>query len=70
MTITLWLGILASALLAVAAYRLGLADGISTVRRGRLAGGKAEHPDHLLEKIDAYHGRKGAYDTNKRTDLA
>jgi len=65
MTITLWLGILASALLAVAAYRLGLADGISTMRRGRLAGGKTPKQDRLLEKIDAYHGRKDSYDPNK-----
>ena len=45
-------------LLAVAAYRLGLADGLSAARRGRLAGGKYPMKDQLLRRIEAYDGRK------------
>lgn len=46
-----------SALLTVAAYRLGVADGLSAARRGRLAGCREKKED-LLAKIDAYDGRK------------
>ena len=48
-------------LLAVAAYRLGLADGLSAVRRGRLAGGKEPKKEELLRRIEAYDGRKENY---------
>ncbi|MBQ7971680.1 MAG: hypothetical protein IJO92_02825 [Clostridia bacterium] len=48
-------------LLAVAAYRLGMADGLSAARRGRLAGGKDPMKDQLLRRIDAYDGRKESY---------
>ena len=48
-------------LLAVAAYRLGLADGLSAVRRGRLAGGKEPQKEELLRRIEAYDGRKETY---------
>ena len=43
--------------LTVAAFRLGVADGLSAARRGRLAGKEREKED-LLSKIDAYDGRK------------
>lgn len=65
MTIYLWIPMILAALLAVAAYRLGLADGLSAARRGRLAGSKGEKQDRLLEKINAYDGRKDAYDQFK-----
>lgn len=52
-------------LMAVAAYRLGMADGLSAARRGRLAGGKEEKKSDLLSKIDAYDGRKENYDKLK-----
>ncbi len=45
------------AVLTVAAYRLGMADGLSAARRGRLAGSREKKKD-LLAKIDAYDGRK------------
>ncbi len=45
------------AVLTVAAYRLGIADGISAARRGKLAGHREKKED-LLTKIDAYDGRK------------
>lgn len=53
-------------LLAVSAYRLGLADGISTARRGRLAGKRAaKEEDPLLKRIEAFNGRKDCYDANE-----
>ena len=39
-------------LLAVCAYRLGIADGLSAARRGRLTGGRTENKDELLRRID------------------
>lgn len=51
---------------AVTVYRLGVADGLSAGRRGRLAGGKPEKKD-LLQQIDAYSGRKEPYG---KSDLA
>ena len=48
-------------LLAVCAYRLGLADGLSAARRGRLIGGKTPAREELLRRIDAYDGRKEPY---------
>lgn len=48
-------------LLAVAAYRLGLADGLSAGRRGRLAGSRGTDKETLLRKIDAYDGRREHY---------
>lgn len=47
--------------MAVAAYRLGMADGLSAARRGRLAGSRETKKDDLLAKIDAYDGRKEDY---------
>ena len=44
--------------LSVAAYRLGLADGLSAAKRGRLAGGRDKPKQDLLTRIDAYDGRK------------
>ncbi len=43
--------------LTVAAYRLGVADGLSAAKRGRLAG-RRESREDLLTRIDAYDGRK------------
>ena len=43
--------------LTVAAYRLGMADGLSAARRGRLVGAREPQED-LLSRIDAYDGRK------------
>ncbi len=62
---TIWMVILSViwTLVTVAAYRLGIADGLSAARRGKLAGGKSEKRDMLLEKIEAYDGRKDAYGT-------
>ncbi len=51
--------------LAVSCYRLGLADGLSTARRGRLALTKEPAKDTLLKRIDAYDGRKEPYGTGK-----
>lgn len=65
MTIWILLFSLLWPLLAVAAYRLGMADGLSAARRGRLAGGKEEKKDDLLSRIDAYDGRKENYDKLK-----
>jgi hypothetical protein len=48
-------------LLAVCAYRLGLADGLSAARRGRLIGGRESEKQDLLRRIDAYDGRKEPY---------
>lgn len=45
------------AVLTVAAYRLGIADGISAAKQGKLAG-RREKKEDLLAKIDAYDGRK------------
>lgn len=53
--------------LAVLAYRLGLADGLSAGRRGHLAGGKPQKEEDLLARIDAYGGRK---ERNGTADLA
>lgn len=52
---------------AVAAYRLGLADGLSAGRCGRLAdaGKKEGGQDLLLRRIEAYDGRKEPHGTNK-----
>lgn len=52
-------------ILTVAAYRLGLADGLSAARRGRLAGSREEKQDDLLQRIDAYDGRKEIYSDRK-----
>lgn len=53
-------------LLAIAAYRLGLADGISTARSGRLAGCRpSKEMDPLLKRIEAFNGRKEEKDANK-----
>ncbi len=65
MIIGLWFGILLWILMTVAVYRLGMADGLSAARRGRLAGGKAERQEDLLAKIDAYDGRKETYEQFK-----
>ena len=65
MTIYVWIPMILAALLAVAAYRLGLADGLSAARRGRLAGSKSEKQDQLLERINAYDGRKDTYESLK-----
>ena len=65
MTIGSWIGMIFFMILAFASYRFGLADGLSAARRGRLMGRKAEKQDHLLEKINAYDGRKGTYEPNK-----
>ena len=59
MIIALWI------LLTAAIYRLGVADGLSAARRGRLAGGKKEPEEDLLAKIDAYDGRKETYEQFK-----
>ncbi len=60
---TIWMLMLSIVwmLLAVAAYRLGLADGLSAARHGRLAGSKPPKQDELLRRIDAYDGRKEPY---------
>ena len=60
---TIWMLMLSIVwmLLAVVAYRLGLADGLSAARHGRLAGSKAPKQDELLRRIDAYDGRKEPY---------
>lgn len=50
--------------LAVCGYRLGLADGLSAARRGRLSGAKAEPQEDLLRRIDAYDGRKERHEPN------
>ena len=65
MTVILWIQMILWTVLAVAAYRLSLADGLSASRRGRLCGKKEERPDRLLEKINAYDGRKESYDQLK-----
>lgn len=51
---------------AVTVYRLGVADGLSAGRRGRLAGGKTPKKD-LLQQIDAYSGRR---EQHGKQDLA
>lgn len=61
MTIWMLLFSLLWPLLAVAAYRLGMADGLSAARKGRLAGSKPDKKDNLLSRIDAYDGRKETY---------
>lgn len=43
-------------------YRLGLADGLSVSRRGKLMGGRSEEEDSLLKRIESYSGRKEQYD--------
>ncbi len=43
-------------------YRLGLADGLSVSRRGKLSGGRQEEDDSLLKRIESYSGRKEQYD--------
>jgi hypothetical protein len=60
---TIWMLLLSVLwiLLAVGAYRLGVADGLSAARCGRLIGGKAPAKDELLRRIDAYDGRKETY---------
>lgn len=67
MTIWILLFSLLWPILAVAAYRLGIADGLSAGRRGRLAGGKPEQQDTLLARIESYSGRK---EQNGTADLA
>ena len=48
-------------LLAVGAYRLGLADGLSAARSGRLAGNRPpKEEDLLLKRIEAFDGRRGS----------
>lgn len=61
MTIWILLFSLVWPLLAVAAYRLGMADGLSAARRGRLLGGKPDKKEDLLSRIDGYSGRKEPY---------
>lgn len=51
--------------LAIGAYRLGLADGLSSARRGRLIGGKEPKQEDLLRRIDAYDGRKERHATTE-----
>lgn len=60
---TIWMPLLSVLwmLLAILAYRLGIADGLSAARRGRLAGGKDPMKDPLLRRIEAYDGRKDSY---------
>ena len=65
MIIGIWIGILLWVLMTVAVYRLGMADGLSAARRGKLAGGKEEQQQDLLSKIDAYDGRKETYEQLK-----
>ncbi len=63
---TVWISFsLLSAVLAAAVYRLGVADGLSVARRGRLAGGKASKRDELLSRIESYDGRKEHYAKHK-----
>ena len=64
---TIWMLMLSIVwmLLAVAAYRLGLADGLSAARHGRLAGAKPPKQEELLRRIDAYDGRKEPYAKQK-----
>lgn len=52
-------------LLAVAAYRLGLADGLCAGRSGRLLGQRPPREDSLLKRIEAYDGRKGIYESEQ-----
>lgn len=66
MTILEILPYLLGMLLSVAAYRLGLADGLSTGRGGRLAGQRPpKEEETLLKRIEAYDGRKGRKDADK-----
>jgi len=53
-------------LFSVAAYRLGIADGLSAGRMGRLLGQRPpKEEDTLLKRINAYDGRKkGDHGTN------
>ncbi|MBQ7095508.1 MAG: hypothetical protein IJN80_03560 [Clostridia bacterium] len=52
-------------LFSVAAYRLGMADGLSAGRMGRLLGQRPpKEEDTLLKRINAYDGRKGDHGTN------
>ena len=63
---TVWISFsLLSAVLAAAVYRRGVADGLSVARRGRLAGGKSTKRDELLNRIEAYDGRKEQYAKHK-----
>ncbi|MBQ3084458.1 MAG: hypothetical protein IJC46_03285 [Clostridia bacterium] len=64
MTLWITLSILWTVLTA-AAYRLGMADGLSAARRGRLAGGKEPKSEALLNRIEAYDGRKESYAKHK-----
>lgn len=53
-------------LFSVGAYRLGLADGISTAKSGRLAGKRStKEEDPLLKRIEAFNGRKEIRDANE-----
>ena len=58
--IIIW--ILTGVAIGAALYRLGLADGLSVSRRGRLMGARPEKEDSLLKRIEAYSGRKEQYD--------
>lgn len=63
---TIWISLsLLSAVLAAAIYRLGVADGLSVARRGKLAGGRATKRDELLNRIESYDGRKEQYAKHK-----
>lgn len=63
---TVWISLsLVSAVLAAAIYRLGVADGLSVARRGRLAGSKPQKQDELLNRIESYDGRKEQYAKHK-----
>ncbi len=63
---TLWISLsLLWAILTTAAYRLGMADGLSAARRGRLAGGRERKQDELLNRIEAYDGRKEPHAKHK-----
>ena len=58
--IIIW--ILTGVAIGAALYRLGLADGLSVSRRGRLMGAPSEKEDTLLKRIEAYSGRKEPHD--------
>ena len=64
MTVWIYFSLL-SAVMSAAVYRLGVADGLSVARRGRLVGGKQLKHDELLNRIEAYDGRKEQYAKHK-----
>jgi len=63
---TVWISLaLIAAVLAAVLYRLGVADGLSVARSGRLAGSKPQKRDELLSRIESYDGRKEQYAKHK-----